>query len=205
MADRRAKEASSTAPLKPAVFHILLALAAGDNYGYAVMQSVRRTSDGRVPLSPGSFYRHLAKLMNDGLVAELSQRRGSDDPRRGVLPADASRPERARGGTSPAGRSNRRDRWAPTRAEARTGVSGTDIRHDRRSCLWRAAACVSARVSRSVRRGYALRICLRSRGRQINRSARLPRFWCLTIVDTIRSGFAERSESRPGPPRRRRR
>lgn len=84
MAERRAKEASSTAPLKPAVFHILLALAAGDNYGYAVMQSVRRTSDGRVPLSPGSFYRHLAKLMNDGLVAELSQRRGSDDPRRGA-------------------------------------------------------------------------------------------------------------------------
>lgn len=71
-------------PLKPAVFHILLALAARDNYGYAVMQAVRKASDGHVPLSPGSFYRHLAKLMGDGLVVEAAPRRGDDDPRRGV-------------------------------------------------------------------------------------------------------------------------
>jgi DNA-binding PadR family transcriptional regulator len=70
--------------LKPAIFHILLALAARDNYGYAVMQAVRKASDGHVPLSPGSFYRHLAKLMDDGLVAEAAPRRGEDDPRRGV-------------------------------------------------------------------------------------------------------------------------
>ena len=84
MAERRVKEASAPISLKPAVFHILLALAAGDNYGYAVMQAVRRTSDGSVPLSPGSFYRHLARLMDDGLVAEVSNRRASDDPRRGA-------------------------------------------------------------------------------------------------------------------------
>lgn len=84
MSERRATDASSPKPLKPAVFHILLALAARDNYGYAVMQSVRRTSDGHVPLSPGSFYRHLAKLMNDGLVVEVSRRRADDDPRRGA-------------------------------------------------------------------------------------------------------------------------
>jgi DNA-binding PadR family transcriptional regulator len=83
VAERRGKQPSTPVPLKPAVFHILLALAARDNYGYAVMQSVRRTSDGSVPLSPGSFYRHLATLMNDGLVVEVSQRRATDDPRRG--------------------------------------------------------------------------------------------------------------------------
>jgi DNA-binding PadR family transcriptional regulator len=76
--------ASSTKPLKPAIFHILLALAARDNYGYAVMQAVRRASDGHVALSPGSFYRHLAKLIDDGLVVELTQRRAGDDPRRGT-------------------------------------------------------------------------------------------------------------------------
>lgn len=84
MAERRGKELSAPVPLKPAVFYILLALAAGDNYGYAVMQLVRRTSDGSVPLSPGSFYRHLASLMDDGLVVEVSSRRASDDPRRGA-------------------------------------------------------------------------------------------------------------------------
>ena len=84
MAQRtRAAETTSSRALKPAVFHILLALAARDNYGYAIMQAVRRASDGQVPLSPGSFYRHLAKLMDDGLVVEATARRAGDDPRRG--------------------------------------------------------------------------------------------------------------------------
>jgi DNA-binding PadR family transcriptional regulator len=57
-------------PLKPAAFHILLALAPGDNYGYAMMQAVRAQSAGRVPLQTGSFYRHLGKLIDGGLIAE---------------------------------------------------------------------------------------------------------------------------------------
>ena len=83
-APRRAPDTTTGKPLKPAVFHILLALAARDNYGYALMQAVREASDGHVPLSPGSFYRHLAKLMDDGLVVEAAPRRAGDDPRRGT-------------------------------------------------------------------------------------------------------------------------
>jgi DNA-binding PadR family transcriptional regulator len=83
-AHRRAPETTTTKPLKLAVFHILLALAERDNYGYALMQAVREASDGHVPLSPGSFYRHLAKLMDDGLVVEAAPRRAGDDPRRGT-------------------------------------------------------------------------------------------------------------------------
>ena len=56
--------------LKPAVFHILLALAHRSRHGYAVMQSVREQSGGRVPLQTGSFYRHLTKLIDQGLVEE---------------------------------------------------------------------------------------------------------------------------------------
>jgi DNA-binding PadR family transcriptional regulator len=81
---RPATDKTTTSPLKPAVFHILLALAARDNYGYALMQAVRDASDGHVPLSPGSFYRHLAKLMDEGLVVEARSRRAADDPRRGA-------------------------------------------------------------------------------------------------------------------------
>ena len=81
---RRAPETATAKPLKPAVFYILLALAERDNYGYALMQAVRDASDGHVPLSPGSFYRHLAKLMDDGLVVEAAPRRAGDDPRRGT-------------------------------------------------------------------------------------------------------------------------
>jgi DNA-binding PadR family transcriptional regulator len=68
-------------PLKPAPFHILLALAGGDSYGYAIMQAVREQSGGRVPIQTGSFYRHLAKLIDEGLVAEIDAPRAAD-PRR---------------------------------------------------------------------------------------------------------------------------
>jgi len=71
-------------PLKPAVVHILLALAEEDRHGYAIMQAVREQSGGAVPLRTGSFYRHLANLIEMGLVAEASARRPGDDPRRGA-------------------------------------------------------------------------------------------------------------------------
>jgi len=71
-------------PLKPAVFYILLALAEKERYGYAIIQTVRERSAGRVPLRTGSFYRHLARLMDEGLVVEASARRHGDDPRRGA-------------------------------------------------------------------------------------------------------------------------
>ena len=71
-------------PLKPAVLHILLALADEDRHGYAIMQAVNEQSGGAVPLRTGSFYRHLARLIDDGWVAETSARPSDADPRRGV-------------------------------------------------------------------------------------------------------------------------
>jgi len=70
--------------MKPAVLHILLALAEEDRHGYAVMQAVREQSGGRVPLRTGSFYRYLAQLIDRGLVVEAPGRRPGDDPRRGA-------------------------------------------------------------------------------------------------------------------------
>jgi DNA-binding PadR family transcriptional regulator len=70
-------------PIKPAVFHILLALAGGDSYGYAIMQAVREQSRGLVPLQTGSFYRHLAWLLESKLVTETASPRTAD-PRRGA-------------------------------------------------------------------------------------------------------------------------
>jgi DNA-binding PadR family transcriptional regulator len=70
-------------PLKPAVFHILLALADGPIHGYAAMQAVRERSAGSIRLSTGSFYRHLSKLLDDGLVEEATGP-AEDDPRRGA-------------------------------------------------------------------------------------------------------------------------
>jgi DNA-binding PadR family transcriptional regulator len=67
--------------MKPAIFYILLTLAGADNYGYAIMQAVREQSNGRVPLRTGSFYRHIARLIDEGLVSEAPPPRTSD-PRR---------------------------------------------------------------------------------------------------------------------------
>lgn len=67
--------------MKPAIFYILLTLAGADNYGYAIMQAVREQSGGRVPLRTGSFYRHIARLIDEGLVSETPPPRTSD-PRR---------------------------------------------------------------------------------------------------------------------------
>lgn len=73
-----------SAPLKPAALHILRALADKASHGYGVMVAVREQSGGRVPLQTGSFYRHLSKLIDAGLVDEAPRARSGDDPRRGA-------------------------------------------------------------------------------------------------------------------------
>jgi DNA-binding PadR family transcriptional regulator len=70
-------------PLAPAPFHVLLALAGGESHGYGILQTVREQSGGHVPLGTGSLYRHLSRLIDDGLVAEAPSEPGAD-PRRGT-------------------------------------------------------------------------------------------------------------------------
>ena len=71
-------------PLKPAALHILAALAEGEAHGYAIMQRVRERTRGAVTLRTGSLYRHLARLIDDGLILVHEKRRRDDDPRRGA-------------------------------------------------------------------------------------------------------------------------
>jgi len=54
--------------LKPADFHILLALAAGPLHGYRIMKDVERDTGGEVTLEIGSLYRLLARLVAEGLI-----------------------------------------------------------------------------------------------------------------------------------------
>lgn len=69
-------------PLSPASLHILLALAAEDRHGYAIMQEVKRESAGRYKLGPGTLYDNLDRLMAAGLVREGAKPAKDDDPRR---------------------------------------------------------------------------------------------------------------------------
>lgn len=69
-------------PLKPADFHILLALLNEDLHGYAIMQRVDEESDGQVALDLGSLYRLIARLNEAEFITPVRLRRSDDDPRR---------------------------------------------------------------------------------------------------------------------------
>jgi DNA-binding PadR family transcriptional regulator len=53
-------------------FHVLLALASGPLYGFAIKDAVAAESGGTLTPRAGSLYRVLARLMVDGLVKEVA-------------------------------------------------------------------------------------------------------------------------------------
>ena len=77
-------QSGESAPISPQVFHILLALASGDQHGYAIMQDIADRTDGKIRLSPGTLYGSIKRMLEQGLITELreSQRPKQDDARR---------------------------------------------------------------------------------------------------------------------------
>jgi DNA-binding PadR family transcriptional regulator len=71
-------------PVKPAVFHALVALGRGDRHGYALLKEIEQSSGGVVSLLPAALYRHLQRMLVDGLIEESPRRpaRANDDERR---------------------------------------------------------------------------------------------------------------------------
>lgn len=84
MAKRSTDPGAAGAPLSPAVFHVLVALAAGDKHGYAILKDIRRRSGGAVNLNVGTLYAVLKRLEQDGLIEETDDRPDPalDDERR---------------------------------------------------------------------------------------------------------------------------
>jgi DNA-binding PadR family transcriptional regulator len=70
MAKRRSPE--EVLPLTPAVFHVLVALAAGPAHGYAVAQEVERETGGRIKMGPGTLYGSLQRMRDDDLIEETA-------------------------------------------------------------------------------------------------------------------------------------
>ena len=71
-------------PLKPAVLHILLVLADGEQHGYGIMQNITVLTEGKVRVGPGTLYRSIKQLLADSLIEESDQRPDAalDDQRR---------------------------------------------------------------------------------------------------------------------------
>ena len=82
MPPRSLPSPDSFLPLSSVVFEILVSLASADRHGYQILTDVRDRS-GEV-LRPGSLYRALARLLDEGLVVELDERPDPelDDERR---------------------------------------------------------------------------------------------------------------------------
>lgn len=71
-------------PLPPVTFHILVALAEEDRHGYAIMQDVAQRTDGGLKLGAGTLYRSIQRMLEQGLISEVSARPAPemDDERR---------------------------------------------------------------------------------------------------------------------------
>src|SRR3954463_13043627 len=66
-------------PLTPAVFFILFALGDGEKHGYAIMQSVSRTSDNHFRMGPGTLYTTIQRLLDLDLIEETENAGGQSD------------------------------------------------------------------------------------------------------------------------------
>jgi len=71
-------------PLTPAVFHVLLALVGNERHGYAIMQEVTETTQGRIKMGPGTLYGTIKRLLEAGMIEESDERPDPelDDQRR---------------------------------------------------------------------------------------------------------------------------
>ena len=71
-------------PLPEATFHILMEVAEDDRHGYAIIQEVATRTDGMLKLSPGTLYRSIQRMLEQGLIQETAERPAPelDDERR---------------------------------------------------------------------------------------------------------------------------
>ena len=73
------REVDALLPLPPATFHILLALAAEERHGYAIIQDVASRTGGEVKLSAGTLYRSIQRMLEQGLIEESRRRPAPDE------------------------------------------------------------------------------------------------------------------------------
>jgi len=66
------------------MFHILMSIAEEERHGYAIIQDVAASTNGELRLSPGTLYRSIQRMLEQGLIVESRRRpaRELDDERR---------------------------------------------------------------------------------------------------------------------------
>ena len=76
--------AGAVLPLSPAVLQILLSLSAQERHGLGIAADVKEFTEGRTVLGPGTLYGTIKRMLDVGLVEDVSEspRGDDDDPRR---------------------------------------------------------------------------------------------------------------------------
>jgi DNA-binding PadR family transcriptional regulator len=71
-------------PLPSATFQILLAVADVDRHGYGIIVDIETRTNGQLRLSPGTLYRSIQRMVEQGLLIETDERPAPelDDERR---------------------------------------------------------------------------------------------------------------------------
>lgn len=69
-------------PVKPAAFHILLALGNGPRHGYAIRAAVEELTGGAVTLWPVTLYGSIRELGDGGLIEPVDAVEAEGDARR---------------------------------------------------------------------------------------------------------------------------
>ncbi len=84
MSQGNRQDVESLLPLPSVTLHILMALAAGDRHGYAIIQDVAQRTNNSLRLGAGTLYRSLHRMLEQGLIVEIDERpdAGHDDERR---------------------------------------------------------------------------------------------------------------------------
>jgi DNA-binding PadR family transcriptional regulator len=71
---------SNEGELAPLEYHVLLALASGSRYGYAVKEAVHDDSGGALNPRAGSLYRVIARLLSRGLLEQVENEPAEPHP-----------------------------------------------------------------------------------------------------------------------------
>lgn len=77
-----ARDPRSALPLNPRAFYVLVAVARGDNHGYAISKEVEAATDGIVRLTAGTLYPMIKQMLADGWISESAATRNQDPRRR---------------------------------------------------------------------------------------------------------------------------
>jgi len=75
-------DAEQFLPLTTLAFEVMLSVAEGQLNGYEIMTIIEQRTNGRLSPNPGTLYRALDRLLNEGLLEAIENHSGSSQDNR---------------------------------------------------------------------------------------------------------------------------